>query len=44
MEWGELAAEAKAIKEVHSKKDRRFGDLGIIRRVLMHCNEWDNRE
>ncbi len=25
---GELAAETKAIKEVHSKKDRRFGDLG----------------
>lgn len=25
-EW-ELAAEAKAIKEVQSKKDRRFGDL-----------------
>lgn len=23
---GALAAEAKAIKEVHSKKDRRFGD------------------
>lgn len=24
-----MAAEAKAIKEVHSKKDRRFGELGI---------------
>lgn len=41
---GELAAEAKAIKKVHGKKDRRFGDWESTRSVLMHCNEQDNLE
>lgn len=38
----ELAAEAKAIKEVQSKRNRRFADLGD--RSRRWCNERDNRE